>query len=261
MHSRYDARPALQDARPYHAAVMLPAALKAPQIHPELAAKARHSVQWLRDAVRDHVKVVYSSSLGPEAVVLTDLIWTEVPGIDILTLDTGRLPQETLELLARQEAFYGRRVRVVVPAAADVEKYVAAHGINGFYHSVEERQYCCHVRKVLPFRRAIQGYAAWVTGVRREQSVNRAQGAVIDKDQYGLAKISPLLDWTEAEVWTWILAKGLPYNVLHDRHYASIGCAPCTRAILPGQDQRAGRWWWETDDTRECGLHPGEPAR
>jgi phosphoadenosine phosphosulfate reductase len=239
---------------------MFPLALKAPTINPELAAKARNSVQLLRDAVRDHGKVVYSSSLGPEAIVLTDLIWTEAPEIDILTLDTGRLPQETLELLERQERHYGKRVRVVFPDAVAVEKYVAAHGINGFYNSIEERQYCCHVRKVLPFRRAIQGYAAWVTGVRREQSVNRAQSSAIDKDQYGLAKLSPLLEWTETEVWTWIVAKGLPYNVLHDRNYASIGCAPCTRAIEPGQDQRAGRWWWESDETRECGLHPSDNA-
>ncbi|HTT05065.1 MAG TPA: phosphoadenylyl-sulfate reductase [Steroidobacteraceae bacterium] len=221
-----------------------------------LAQKIENSTALLRRAVSEFGRVVYANSLGAEAVVLTDLICTEVPQIDIITIDTGRLPEETLSLLERLERRYQRRIQVYYPDATAVERYVREQGINGFYNGLQERLSCCQIRKIEPFKRAITGYAAWVTGLRREQSETRAAGEAIATDPNGLAKVSPLLEWSEANVWTYILAKKLPYNVLHDRGYPSIGCAPCTRAIEPGQEHRAGRWWWEQADSRECGLHP-----
>lgn len=227
-----------------------------PVIDAALAQKIAQSTALLRQALSDFGRIVYANSLGAEAVVLTDLICTEVPQIDIITIDTGRLPEETLSLLERLERRYQRRIKVFYPNAAAVEQYVGEHGINGFYNGLQERLSCCQIRKVEPFKRAIAGYAAWVTGLRREQSETRAAGEPIAKDEHGIAKVSPLLEWTEANVWTYILAKKLPYNVLHDRGYPSIGCAPCSRSIEAGQDHRAGRWWWEKADSRECGLHP-----
>jgi len=227
-----------------------------PVIDAALAQKIAQSTALLRQAVSDFGRVVYANSLGAEAMVLTDLICTEVPQIDIITIDTGRLPEETLSLLERLERRYQRRIQVYYPDAAAVEQYVREQGINGFYNGLQERLSCCQIRKIEPFKRAISGYAAWVTGLRREQSETRAAGEAIAKDEHGAAKVSPLLEWTETNVWTYILAKKLPYNVLHDRGYPSIGCAPCTRAIEAGQDHRAGRWWWEQADSRECGLHP-----
>jgi phosphoadenosine phosphosulfate reductase len=224
---------------------------------PLLAAKVESSVTLLRHAVVEFGKVVYSSSLGAESIVLTDLIWTQVPEIDIVTLDTGRLPEETLDLIQRLESRYRRRMKIYYPDAAAIQNWVAQHGINGFYNSLEERQGCCAIRKLEPFARAVAGYQAWVTGVRRGQSTERSFNQPIELDpRNGLSKISPLLDWTELEVWEYIHAHKLPYNPLHDRNFPSIGCAPCTRAILPGEDQRAGRWWWENPESRECGLQP-----
>lgn len=251
--------PARHAAAPVHAVPSFGPATAAtpPVIGPALAQQIQESVALLRTAVGRFGRVLYASSLGPEAIVLTDLICTEVPQIDIVTIDTGRLPEETLELLERLERRYQRRIQVYYPDAQAVERYVRQHGINGFYNGLPERLSCCQIRKLEPFRRAIAGYGAWVTGVRREQSAERANGQAISHDtQHGLQKLSPLLEWSEAGVWTYILAKKLPYNVLHDRGYPSIGCAPCTRAIEAGQDQRAGRWWWEHSDSRECGLHP-----
>jgi len=228
-----------------------------PTVDAALAAQVEASVALLRRAVAEHGRVVYANSLGAEAIVLTDLICTQVPQIDIVTIDTGRLPEETLGLLDRLERRYQRRIRVFYPDAQAIERYVREHGINGFYNGLDERLRCCHIRKVEPFRRAVAGYGAWVTGVRREQSEQRASGQALMPDaQSGLVKVSPLLEWSEPAIWTYILAKKLPYNPLHDRGYPSIGCAPCTRAIEPGQDHRAGRWWWEQPDSRECGLHP-----
>ncbi len=227
-----------------------------PVIDAALGQKIEASTALLRRALGEFGRVVYANSLGAEAVVLTDLICTEVPQIDIVTIDTGRLPEETLSLLDRIERRYQRRIQVFYPNAAAVEQYVREQGINGFYNGLEERQSCCQIRKIEPFKRAIAGYGAWVTGVRREQSDTRAAGEAIARDLHGIAKVSPLLDWTEANVWTYILAKKLPYNVLHDRGYPSIGCAPCTRAIEPGQDHRAGPLVVGAGRFRECGLHP-----
>jgi phosphoadenosine phosphosulfate reductase len=226
-------------------------------LSPLVSGKAEASVALLKRALTDYGKVIYASSLGSESVVLTDLIWTQVPGIDIVTIDTGRLPEETLALIERLERRYQRRIKVYFPEAAAVEAFVRDYGINGFYNGLAERQGCCGIRKVEPFNRAVAGYQAWVTGVRREQSEARAFNQPIELDtRNGMQKVSPLLEWGETEVWEYIRAHQLPYNPLHDRNYPSIGCAPCTRAIEPGEDHRAGRWWWENPDSRECGLQP-----
>lgn len=226
------------------------------ELPPRLAELARNSGAQLAQAVRDYGKVVYSTSLGPESAVMTDLICTFAPDIDMFTIDTGRLPDETLALLDRVERRYERRIKVYYPDSAAVEAYVQANGINGFYSGLEERQSCCHVRKVEPFKRAVVGYKAWITGVRREQSAERAKGEVLAwDDRHDMWKVSPLLDWTEEDIWDFIRVRNLPYNPLHDKGYPSIGCAPCTRAIALGEDHRAGRWWWEQDGARECGLH------
>jgi len=223
----------------------------------DLEQKAAAARELLTQAVAQYGKVVYANSLGAEAMVLTDLIWTHAPEIDIFSIDTGRLHQETYDLLEKLELRYKRHIRIVSPDAPSLEQLNAAQGINGFYHSLEARVSCCGVRKIEPFKRAIAGYKAWVTGVRREQSATRARGQAIEWDaQYGLQKISPLLEWTEGEIWQYIRARHLPYSSLHDRGYPSIGCQPCTRAIQPGESRRAGRWWWEQPESRECGLHP-----
>jgi phosphoadenosine phosphosulfate reductase len=223
----------------------------------DLEHKAARVRQVLAAAVRAHARVVYANSLGAEAMVLTDIIAAHAPDIEIFSIDTGRLPEESHELLARLEERYGRRIRLLYPDAQALERLVSAQGVRGFQSSVTARLACCEVRKVEPFKRAIAGFNAWVTGVRREHSATRAHGAAEEWDaQYGLYKISPLLEWTQAEVWQYIRTRRLPYNALHDRLYPSIGCAPCTRAIQPGEPQRAGRWWWEESASRECGLHP-----
>lgn len=223
----------------------------------ELEQKAAAVRDLLTDAVRRYGKVVYSNSLGAEAMVLTDVIWSHVPEIDIFSIDTGRLPQETYDLLERLERRYKKQIRLMSPDATALQSLVGSQGINGFYHSLEARINCCAVRKVEPFKRGVAGYSAWITGVRRQQSATRAKGELIEWDAtYGLQKISPLLDWTEEQVWQYIRARHLPYNTLHDKQYPSIGCQPCTRAIQPGEDPRAGRWWWERPESRECGLHP-----
>jgi phosphoadenosine phosphosulfate reductase len=179
----------------------------------------------------------------------------------VFSIDTGRLHEETYELLERLQRRYQRRVRVVYPDAQALERLVARQGVNGFYHSLDARLECCRVRKVEPFRRAIAGFPAWITGVRREQSAGRARGELVEWDaEHGLYKISPLLEWSEAQVWQYIRARRLPYNPLHDRQFPSIGCSPCTRAIQPGEARRAGRWWWEQSESRECGLQPRPTA-
>jgi len=223
----------------------------------DLENKAVAVRQFLGAALREHARVVYANSLGAEAMVLTDIIATHLPEIDIFSIDTGRLPEETYELLARLDTRYGPRIRLVYPDSLGLQALVSAQGINGFQRSVEARLSCCQARKVEPFKRAIHGFHAWVTGVRREHSPLRAQGSAEVWDaEYGLYKLSPLLDWSEAQIWQYIHARQLPYNALHDRGYPSIGCAPCTRAVAPGEERRSGRWWWEESQVRECGLHP-----
>ena len=223
----------------------------------ELEQKAAAVRERLATAVKTYGRVVYSNSLGAEAMVLTDIIWSHVPEIDIFTIDTGRLPEETYELMGRLQGRYKRTLRAVYPDAEALETLVSQQGVNGFYNSLEARMACCRIRKVEPFKRAIAGFDAWVTGLRHEQSATRAQAQPIEWDaDNGLHKVSPILDWTEEQIWQYIRTRKLPYNSLHDRQYPSIGCSPCTRAIQPGESRRAGRWWWEQPESRECGLHP-----
>jgi phosphoadenosine phosphosulfate reductase len=227
-----------------------------------VAEKAAKAGRLLREAARDYAPVVFANSFGAEDMVLTDLIWgqgaegSNDPDIAIFSLDTGRLPAETYELIARAERHYGRRLEIYYPERSSVESFVGAHGINGFHDSVEARKACCHARKVEPLKRALDGKKAWVTGLRATQSPTReALKPVTFDETFGLVKINPLADWSEQDVWTYLRERQVPYNALHDRDYPSIGCAPCTRAVRPGEDIRAGRWWWESPATKECGLH------
>lgn len=200
----------------------------------------------------------FASSLGAEDMVLTDLIANYAPAIGIFSIDTGRLNTETYDLLAKVQETYGNKLsmKVFYPQADAIQHYVEVSGINAFYHSVELRKACCGIRKVEPLRRALTGHKAWITGMRRSQAVTRADMPLEEYDaDHGLAKFNPLADWTEKEVWEYIRTFGVPYNALHDKHYPSIGCAPCSRAISLGEDVRAGRWWWESEDGKECGLH------
>ena len=203
-----------------------------------------------------HAPATFSTSLGLEDMVLTDLVVKHALPISLFTLDTGRMPAETLDLLAATEAHYKKRIAVFYPQTQAVEHYVRLNGINGFFESVSQRQDCCAVRKVEPLKRALAGQQAWVTGLRREQAASRTTLSESAFDaQYGLTKFNPLIDWTLADVETYIKTNAVPYNRLHDQGFPSIGCAPCTRAIKPGEDVRAGRWWWEAADKKECGLH------
>ncbi len=221
-----------------------------------VAEKSALVLRRLRDIARDYAPVVFANSLGAEDMVLTDMIWGEDLGIGVFSLDTGRLPAETYELVARAERHYGRRLEVFAPRHETAQAFVAAHGINGFYDSVEARKACCHARKIEPLQRALAGKQAWITGLRAAQSPTRDKLKTVAFDHSNnLVKISPLTDWSEREVWVYLRANNVPYNALHDRNYPSIGCAPCTRAIQPSEDVRAGRWWWESADTKECGLH------
>lgn len=201
-------------------------------------------------------RVALSSSFGAEDMVLIDMLMRVNPKARIVTLDTGRLPQETYNVIDATRQKYGAVIEVFFPRAEAVEAMVAEHGLNLFYHSIENRKLCCGVRKTEPLRRALSGLDAWMTGLRRDQSVTRTAVQKIEWDEANaLIKINPLVDWTLDDVWKYIRENNVPYNALHDRGYPSIGCAPCTRAIQPGEDQRAGRWWWEHPETKECGLH------
>jgi phosphoadenosine phosphosulfate reductase len=210
----------------------------------------------LERVARDFAPAVFASSLAAEDMVLTDMILKSGLPIGIFSLETGRLHAETLAVLDAVKATYGYEIALYRPQPEAVEAYVAQNGLNAFYDSVEMRKECCRVRKVEPLGRALAGKRAWITGQRRAQSTTRAELAVQEDDSaHGKAKFNPLADWSEADVWDYIRANKVPYNALHDRGYPSIGCEPCTRAIQPGEDVRAGRWWWENPESKECGLH------
>jgi bifunctional enzyme CysN/CysC len=200
-------------------------------------------------------KLVFTTSFGLEDQVIVQMICERGLDIDIVTLDTGRLFPETYELWAETERRYGRRIRAVYPRHEKLEALIEKHGINGFYESVEVRQSCCHVRKVEPLNRALTGATGWIVGVRADQSAHRQDTALVAADERDLLKFSPLLDWTRDSVASFAAANKIPLNPLHAQGFASIGCAPCTRAIAPGERERAGRWWWEQEDKKECGLH------
>ena len=212
--------------------------------------------QTLTRIAADFSPAVFASSLAAEDMVLTDMILKAKLPIGIFSLETGRLHQETLAVLDKVKARYDHDITLYRPQPEAVEQYVQQNGLNAFYDSVEMRRECCRIRKVEPLGRALAGNKAWVTGQRRAQSTTRAELHVQEDDAaHAMTKFNPLADWSEEDVWAYIRANDVPYNALHDQGYPSIGCEPCTRAVHPGEDVRAGRWWWENPDSKECGLH------
>lgn len=216
-----------------------------------------HAVEALLARVAQaYEPAVFASSFGAEDMVVLDLIARACLPIRVFTLDTGRLPQETHDLIDRSRAHYDIAVHIYSPQADAVQSFVREHGTNAFYDGIALRQQCCSIRKSEPLGRALSGAQAWITGLRRAQGVTRHALAIEEHDAaHGLPKFNPLADWSEDEVWAYLREHRVPWNALHDRGYPSIGCAPCTRAIQPGEDLRAGRWWWERPDQKECGLH------
>ena len=210
----------------------------------------------LRDVAARYAPISLASSLQVEDMVITDAIAQLRLPIGVFVLDTGRLHDDTLALIPAIRDRYGLDVQVYGPEAAAVANYVHFYGRDAFYSGSDLRHKCCDIRKVEPLARALAGKRAWITGQRREQASSRVQLAEQEFDTvHGIEKFNPLAEWTEAEVWEYIHARQVPYNRLYDQGYRSIGCAPCTRPVLPGEDVRAGRWWWEQAETKECGLH------
>lgn len=216
----------------------------------------------LREIAQRFAPVALASSLQAEDMVLTDAIARLRLPIGVFVLDTDRLHEETLALIGTLRERYGVDVLVYAPQAAAVADYVHFYGRDAFYGSADLRRKCCAIRKVEPLARALAGKRAWITGQRREQSLDRAHLPEHEFDAvHGLEKFNPLADWSEAQVWEYIQAHNVPYNRLYDHGYRSIGCAPCTRPVLPGEDPRAGRWWWENRESKECGLHVAPDGR
>ncbi|MGM0551736.1 MAG: phosphoadenylyl-sulfate reductase [Bacteroidota bacterium] len=201
-------------------------------------------------------KIAFASSLGAEDQVITHMLAAINKNVKIFTLDTGRLFPETYQLIDKTNTTYGINIEVYFPDYKQVEEMVAQKGINLFYDSIENRKECCYIRKVVPLKRAFSTLDAWICGLRREQSITRFGNKRVEWDEANeLIKVNPLIDWSEEDVWEYIKKHAIPYNELHDEGYPSIGCQPCTRAVKPGEDVRAGRWWWEQPEKRECGLH------
>ncbi|HJV95088.1 MAG TPA: phosphoadenylyl-sulfate reductase [Albitalea sp.] len=218
-----------------------------------------HAEAVLRSAASEHLgRIVQATSLGAEDMVITDLIARHQLPIALGTLETGMLHEQTVALISRIEAHYGLQVEVYKPVTESVIHFVKTNGEKAMYESIDLRKACCGIRKLEPLSRMLAGRAAWVTGLRREQSNNRGVVGFSETDDQGRAKINPLADWTWNDVWHYIATHQVPYNPLHDEFMPSIGCAPCTRAIAVGEDFRAGRWWWEDEKAKECGLHVHE---
>jgi len=218
------------------------------------AMSAEESIGWALD--RFHPRAVFASSFGAEDVVVTDLVLQKRKDARIFTLDTGRLHEETHEVARRIRERYSVEIETFFPDRDTVEDLVRAKGPFSFRESVDNRKECCAIRKVVPLTRALSGVDLWITGLRRDQAATRAAVRRLEWDEsFDLLKLNPIADWTEERVWSYIRTNGLPYNALHDRGFPSIGCAPCTRAVAPGEDVRAGRWWWERPEHKECGLH------
>ena len=210
----------------------------------------------LLQAAKDHPgAIVQATSLGAEDMVVTDLIADLKLDIALVTLDTRLLHTETQALMSRLEARYGRSLQRVQPDTTQVLRFVARHGEGAMFDSVDLRRACCALRKLEPLQRMLEGRSAWVTGLRREQSEGRGQLQALEPGPDGRVKVNPLTDWSWHDVWHYIATRQVPYNILHDQFYPSIGCAPCTRAVALGEDARAGRWWWENEAAKECGLH------
>lgn len=225
------------------------------EIGKSLAGKnAEEVLKWFLDQFKG--RIVLSSSLGLEDQVLTDMVVKIAPQTRIFTLDTGRLFYETYELIEKTCLRYKIKMEIYSPNQGEVEAMVHQKGINLFYQSVENRKECCQIRKINSLKRAFAGSDVWICGLRREQSVTRTDNQLIEWDEAnGMIKLNPLIDWTEQQVWDYIKQNSVPYNSLHDKGFPSIGCQPCTRAIFPDEDVRAGRWWWESPESKECGLH------
>lgn len=201
-------------------------------------------------------EIALASSFGAEDQILTDIIRSSFSDIQIFTIDTGRLPQETYDCMQKTQEKYGFKYEVLMPDADPVAKLISEHGPNLFYGSIELRKECCRLRKIVPLKSKLKTLSAWICGLRRSQAVTRSDISTIEWDEAnGLVKVNPLAEWSDEDVWSYIKKNNIPYNTLHDKGYPSIGCAPCTRAVKPGEDIRAGRWWWESPDHKECGLH------
>jgi phosphoadenosine phosphosulfate reductase len=216
----------------------------------------KHLLAWAFSKL--HPRIALACSFQAEESVLIDLIHqTRGSDFRLFTLDTGRLNQETYDCMDAIRSRYGVEIEVFAPETIALQTMVRQHGQNLFYNSIEHRKLCCGIRKVEPLNRALKGLKAWMTGLRREQAITRCgmRKVELDKEHGNILKINPLIDWTYEEVWGYIRANKVPSNGLHDKGYPSIGCAPCTRAVKPGEDPRAGRWWWENPETKECGLH------
>ena len=230
------------------------------QLNQSLAGKP--ALEILRRAAgRYHPSLAFASSFGAEDVVVIDLLAQVSPAVRVFTLDTGRLHEETYEVMEAVRRRYGIVIDTVFPDRVKVEALENNKGFYSFRESIENRKECCAIRKLEPLRRALQGTDAWITGLRREQSVTRTGLDVVQADEAnpGKVKINPLAGWTQAQVWEHIKANDVFYNKLHDQNFPSIGCSPCTRAVAPGDDIRAGRWWWELPEQKECGLHSAKP--
>jgi len=206
-----------------------------------------------------HVNIALASSLSIEDQVLTDMLYNIKKDAKIFTLDTGRLPKETYDLIEKTNNKYKQKIKVYFPQTQEVEALVNEKGMFSFYNSVVERKECCYIRKIEPLKRALKGLDIWITGLRREQSQTREKMQLIEWDEgNNLLKLNPLIDWNEEDVWAHIKYNNVPYNKLHDKGYPSIGCEPCSRAVEDGADIRSGRWWWEHPESKECGLHVKE---
>jgi phosphoadenosine phosphosulfate reductase len=226
-----------------------------------LVEKTSELMSYLKEIEVSQSPSVFACSFGAEDMVLLDAIASHARKIEVFTIDTGRLPEETQALFEAVREKYPIAIRTYFPSASTLQTWIEQNGPNAFYKSVAQRQQCCHIRKVEPLQRALTGKKSWITGLRREQSAARHSLELEGwDDANGLIKINPLLDWTKEDVWAYIKAYSVPYNALHDRGYPSIGCAPCTRAVEPSEDIRAGRWWWETS-AKECGLHKHADVR
>ena len=228
---------------------------KVKELNERLTGKsAEEIVRWAADTFGS--QIAFASSFGAEDVALIDIISRVAPELPMFTLDTGRLHDETYEVMERVRTRYQLPILSQFPDREAVEKLEREKGYFSFRESIENRKECCGIRKVVPLKRALSGLNAWMTGLRREQSVTRTEMQALEWDEgNGIAKVNPLIDWTEKQTWDYIKTNNVPYNALHDRGFPSIGCAPCTRAIKPGEDVRAGRWWWENPENKECGLH------
>ena len=223
-----------------------------------LDARLTAAVRCLTQAVLEHSPTTFATSFSIEDMVVLDLIAEHRLPVEIFTLDTGRLPEETHALIERTRRHYGLPIRIVHPDPGHLEAFTRGEGTNAFHRSVELRKQCCEIRKVEPLRHALAGYRCWVTGLRREQAVTRGNIERLHWDEsFRLMKLNPLVDWSERDTWTYIRARRVPYSELYDRGYRSIGCAPCTRAVMSSEGARDGRWWWEAPEHKECGLHVG----